>query len=147
MDILAAVGIIATVIGIIAGIVQVLEYLQKRRKKLDKTTEEKPSPPSPPVPQVPHNLPPRTDFIGRKAEKARVHKALRSRYPLTSIDGIGGIGKTVLALEVAHECLHASRGEGPTDGIVAFDGFIWTTAKDRDLTLNALLDAVARTLE
>jgi tetratricopeptide (TPR) repeat protein len=147
MDVLTIIGIAATVVGIIAGIVQVVQYVQERRKRLDTPAEEAPAVPTPVVAQIPHNLPPRTEFIGREAEKARVHEALRSRSYLVSIDGIGGIGKTVLALEVAHECLHASKGNAPTDGIATFEGFIWTTAKDRDLTLNALLDAIARTLD
>lgn len=147
MDILAIIGIIAAIIGIPAAVVQILDYLQKRRRKQDESGEE--DQPLPPLAasQIPHNLPPRSEFIGREREKARVHEALQSRSYLVSIDGIGGIGKTVLALEVAHECLRASKGEGPTDGIATFNGFIWTTAKDRDLTLNDLLDAVARTLE
>lgn len=100
-----------------------------------------------PQSQIPHNLPPRSDFVGRETEKARIHEAFKSRSYLISIDGIGGIGKTSLALEVAYECLQASRGEGPTDDIAIFDGFIWTTAKDRDLDLDDLLNDIARTLE
>lgn len=96
--------------------------------------------------QLPHNLPPRSDFVGREAEKKRVHEALQSRSYLISIDGIGGIGKTALALEVAYECLHASQGSSSANSVATFDGFIWTTAKDRDLALDDLLDAVARTL-
>ena len=147
MDVLAIFGILAAIVGIAAGIVQVVQYIQERRRKPDEPQEEVPTSPPPPVPQIPHNLRPRSEFIGREAEKARIHEALQSRSYLVSIDGIGGIGKTVLALEVAHECLRASRGEGSTDGIATFDGFIWTTARDRDLTMNALLDAVARTLD
>jgi hypothetical protein len=147
MDILAIIGILAAFVGIIAGTVQVVQYVQERRGKLDQLKPEAQILPTPSAPKIPHNLPPRSEFIGREAEKARVHEALRSRSYLVSIDGIGGVGKTVLALEVAHECFQASKGEGQTDGIATFDGFIWTTAKDRDLTLKALLDAVARTLE
>lgn len=58
---------------------------------------------------IPHNLPPRSEFIGREEAKALVHEALRSRSYLISIDGIGGIGKTSLALEVAYECLQVSQ--------------------------------------
>ncbi|MBN2258166.1 MAG: tetratricopeptide repeat protein [Anaerolineaceae bacterium] len=101
--------------------------------------------PTAPEKQIPHNLPPRSEFIGREEEKTRVHDALKSRSYLISIDGIGGIGKTSLALEIAYECLRTSKEES-TD-IVAFEGFIWTTAKDRDLTLNTLLDSIAFTLE
>jgi tetratricopeptide (TPR) repeat protein len=100
-----------------------------------------------PTPQIPHNLPPRSEFVGRGVEKTRIHEALRSRYFLIGIDGIGGIGKTSLALEVAYECLHASQGDDASEGIVTFDSFVWTTAKDRDLSLNALLDAIAQTLD
>jgi hypothetical protein len=146
MDIWAIVGAVGIVIGIIAGVVQVLDYLQKRREEPDAPQEDR-SPAAPPILQIPHDLPSRSDFIGREKEKARVHEALRSRSYLISIDGIGGIGKTSLALEVVHECLRISKGEGPTDEIATFDGFIWTTAKDRDLTLNALISAIARTLD
>jgi tetratricopeptide (TPR) repeat protein len=147
MDIWTIIVGAGIIVGIIAGIVQVLDYLQKRRKRPAEPKEEARTPSTPPVSQIPHNLPPRSEFIGREKEKARVHEALQSRSYLVSIDGIGGIGKTVLALEVAYECVYARKGESPTDGIATFDGFIWATAKDRDLTLNALLDAVARTLE
>jgi hypothetical protein len=141
------IGILAAVAGVIAAIVQVREYREKRREKPEGPDKEDQPLTPPGVPQILHNLPPRSEFIGRESEKARVHEALRSRSCLVSIDGIGGIGKTALALEVAHECLRASKREDPADGIAAFDGIIWTTAKDRDLTLNALLDTIARTLE
>jgi len=121
--------------------------LERKITMSGETEQERPTPVLLPVPQIPNNLPPRGEFIGRDAEKARVHEALRSRSYLVSIDGIGGIGKTSLALEVAHECLRASKGADSSGGIARFSGFIWTTAKDRDLTLNALLDAVARTLD
>ena len=140
------VGILAAVAGIVAAVFQVREYLEKRRERAGAPGRDaRPAPPAA-GPQVPHNLPPRREFVGREREKARVHEALRSRSYLVSIDGIGGIGKTVLALEVAHECLRASRGDDPAGDVATFDGFIWTTAKDRDLTLDGLLDAVARTL-
>lgn len=95
----------------------------------------------------PHNLPRRGEFVGREAYKAQVHTALRSRAYLISIEGIGGVGKTSLALEVAYECLHTSTGELLRDDVATFEGFIWVTAQGRDLTLNELLDAVARTLD
>jgi tetratricopeptide (TPR) repeat protein len=147
MDLWTIIGGLALIIGILAGIAQVLDYWQKQREKKREPAREETVAPSMPVPVIPNNLPPRGEFIGREKEKARVWEALSSRWPLTCIDGIGGIGKTALALEVAAECLRASKGESPTDGIPAFDGFIWTTAKDRELTLNDVLDAIARTLD
>jgi hypothetical protein len=95
-----------------------------------------------------NNLPACKDFVGRQAEKAQIHKALRprSRPRLVSITGIGGIGKTALALEVANECLQASRSRRRAK-VATFDGYIWTSAKDRDRTLNGILDTIARTLE
>ncbi|MBM3429237.1 MAG: NB-ARC domain-containing protein, partial [Bacteroidetes bacterium] len=54
---------------------------------------------------VPDNLPRYTDvFVGRKAEITRCMEALspEERGWGVAIDGIGGMGKTALALEVAH---------------------------------------------
>jgi hypothetical protein len=91
------------------------------------------------------NLLARTDFVGREKEKVRVLDALASRAAVVLIDGIGGIGKTALALDVAHLCLEASRGS--THGQVPyFASFVWASAKDRQLRLEDLLDTIARTL-
>jgi len=93
---------------------------------------------------LPHNLPPRNDFIGRESEKARVRAALHAHARLVAIVGIGGIGKTALALEVAHECVQA--GEAG-EAIPRFAGVIWIGARERNLTLNTVLDTIARTLD
>jgi len=100
--------------------------------------------------EIPSNLPARTNFIGREKEKNRVMEALKSRSYLICIDGIGGIGKTSLALEIANECLFASRNrenKSSEKSSLIFDGFIWTTAKDRELKLKDILDEIARVME
>lgn len=141
---------------IAAGIITLLSYLFVKR--LRKVTPQEKAPqellPEPPLPEIYSNLPSRTEFIGRKKEMERVKAALNSRYFLICIDGIGGIGKTSLALEVIHECLRFSKGEiafeeekQADSAIPKFDGFIWTSAKDRELRLNDILDAIARTLD
>jgi len=97
-----------------------------------------------------HNLPPRNEFIGRKKEKARGHESLLSLHPnIISIDGFGGIGKTALALELAYECLNLSKRKMSEElgDFAIFEGFIWTTAKDHELTLDNILDEIAQTLD
>ncbi len=136
---------------IVAAIVAFIGYLYTRwRKTITKPVESETGPPSlskPPVPKIPHNLPQPGEFIGREREKAELREALASRSYLVCIDGIGGIGKTALALEAAHECLRVSNGEIPADGVPVFDAFVWTTAKDRELVLSDILDSIARTLD
>ena len=107
------------------------------RKQLDKTTS-----------RTLHNLPHRSDFVGREHEKKQVHNALQSRSHLIMIDGIGGIGKTSLALEVLHECLNARQGDtsGGTNPLL-FEAIIWASARDHAISLNDVLDIAARTLE
>jgi len=91
----------------------------------------------PSIPAIPQNLPPRGEFIGREKEMEQVRQALVSRSYLVVIEGIGGIGKTALALEVAHELWEKG----------LYEVVIWTTASDRALDLNDILDTFARTID
>ncbi len=57
----------------------------------------------PPAPELSPHLPSQTtSFVGRKSELAQVAELLTSGSRLLTLTGIGGIGKTRLALEVAH---------------------------------------------
>ncbi|MCG3118696.1 MAG: hypothetical protein ALAOOOJD_00950 [bacterium] len=149
--------IAATVAGIL-GFLYILIIGQKsipewfRERKTEQNGKKAPSQPvasiSLPSRVIQHNLPHRGDFIGREKEKKQVHEALHSRSFIITIDGIGGIGKTSLALEVLHECLAASQNSQPVaNGAQPFDAFIWTSAKDRELSINDVLDVIAHTLD
>lgn len=96
-------------------------------------------------------LPRRVSFFGREKEIARALEALspEDRGWGVMIDGIGGIGKTALAVEVAYLCLEQAR----------FDAFFFTTAKltrlapggeqrteDAAITLDAMLNKIARAM-
>lgn len=165
---LLIIGVISAIIGIFAGIVQVIDFLQKRNKKKNARNDSKSSlEPSDALDDtfpeksfqtdardisqpfgVLHNLPPRNEFVGRKDEIDKLHETLLSRPHLISIDGIGGIGKTSLALEIAHECLVASKNQINKfpKRIASFKGFVWVTTKGGDLLLDSVLDEIAYTL-
>jgi LuxR family glucitol operon transcriptional activator len=87
-----------------------------------------------------HNLPQPdySRFIGREKEIKQVMDILRpyphSQYPIVTIDGIGGIGKSALALEVANRFLH---NVGIPEG-ENFDAIIWTSAKMYVLTSDGI---------
>lgn len=85
--------------------------------------------------KVRHNLPqPGYErFVGRKTELQKIRKLLapKTRHFVFSIDGIGGIGKSALALEVADSYLRYYERLPEEE---RFDVIVWTTAKQTLLT-------------
>ena len=92
-----------------------------------------------------HNLPTpdwdETGFLGRRALLKKVKRALRSAYPVISIVGEGGLGKTSLALRVAYDVLESEAN--------TFDAIVWTSAKTTKLTTSEVQhveDAISTSL-
>lgn len=89
-----------------------------------------------------HNLPkqPYNQFIGRQTEVARLLKLLAPHHAasLICITGLGGVGKTSLAIACARRCLHASCAPEAPANIPVFDMIIFTTAKQQHLTYSGL---------
>lgn len=100
--------------------------------------------------KVYHNLPQPTysAFVGMKSELAIIRRLLgpSSRHFLVTVDGVGGVGKSALALEVAYryvrQCDRLPEEE-------RFDAIVWTSAKTSLLTANGIIarPQAARTLE
>lgn len=93
------------------------------------------------VPKIPDNLPRRTSFFGRDKEMDVVLRALSpaDRTWGVLVDGIGGIGKTALAVEAAYRCKEKG----------LFKAFIFVSAKQNLLAPGSIreLTPVARTLD
>ncbi|MDE0531973.1 MAG: NB-ARC domain-containing protein [Albidovulum sp.] len=77
-----------------------------------------------------HNLPipdfDDTGFVGRKGTLTKVNDAISGPFPVISLVGPGGVGKTALALKVAYELLANQKLE--------FDAIVWVSAKANTLT-------------
>lgn len=67
-----------------------------------------------------------TGFLGRREQVDELKKAIRGPFPVVTVLGVGGAGKSALALQVAYDILN-SEGCG-------FDAIIWTSAKTSRLT-------------
>jgi tetratricopeptide (TPR) repeat protein len=93
------------------------------------------------APKIPNNLPRRAAFFGRAKEMDVVMRALSpaDRTWGVLVDGIGGIGKTALAIEATHR----AQDEG------AFDAFVFVTAKQNILAPSGIREQTpaARTLD
>jgi LuxR family glucitol operon transcriptional activator len=106
--------------------------------------------PIPSIPKVYENLPQRGygTFVGRRRERAKIRELLSpdSRHFLVTIDGIGGVGKSALALEVAHHYLSEYDCLPPEE---RFEAIIWTSAKSAVLTADGIAPRrqIARTLD
>ncbi|HKS70511.1 MAG TPA: NB-ARC domain-containing protein [Ktedonobacterales bacterium] len=99
------------------------------------------------APHADHNLPPlHGEFIGRQMELARVLEGLASPWPVVTIEGLGGSGKTTLAIAAARRAL-----AGPDAALERpFQAVAWTSARDRlekKLWLGEVLNTVARVLD
>jgi len=102
--------------------------------------------------EICHNLPQPdySRFVGRQQELAQVHRILRpyphSQEHLVTIDGVGGIGKSALALEVAHRY---RRDYERLPAGERFEAIIWASARAAVLTANGIASRpqVTRTLE
>ncbi len=90
---------------------------------------------------------PRVDceFIGRITEKNKILDLLstNSRHFLISITGVGGVGKSALALEVACRCFKESQKDEQTRHDLIFDIFIWTSAKRKSLIGNKVQNVLS----
>ena len=76
------------------------------------------------------NLPRRPFFVGRENELNAVFQSLQpdSRTFIIGIEGIGGVGKSALALEVSYRCIEND----------LFESVIWISAKESILTLHGI---------
>ena len=96
--------------------------------------------------QIAHNLPTpdfdETGFVGREDFVDRTINAILGPYPVISVIGEGGIGKSALALKVAYELL--DREDCP------FDLIIWSSSKTHALTgaeIREIADSIATSLD
>jgi LuxR family glucitol operon transcriptional activator len=81
-----------------------------------------------------HNLPvpdfDETGFFGRHEQLRRIKRAIKGAYPVVSVLGDGGIGKTSIALKAAYDLLE--------DPAQPFEAIVWVTAKATILTSNEI---------
>lgn len=77
-----------------------------------------------------HNLPTpewdETGFLGRRDLVKKVKRSLKSAYPVVSIVGEGGLGKSAVALRVAYDVIDSEEDD--------YDAVVWTSAKTTRLT-------------
>lgn len=85
-------------------------------------------------PSITHNLPRRQHrkLIGREKELEDLKNFLspRHRVGVVCISGGGGVGKTALALEIAHHYYEENPNLPPDE---RFDAIVWVTAKNLEL--------------
>lgn len=71
-----------------------------------------------------------TGFLGRKEDVKAIKELCLGPFPVVTIMGDGGIGKSALALKVAYDLLD--------DASCPFEAIVWTSCKTAQLTANGM---------
>ena len=89
---------------------------------------------------VANNLPTKVEpFVNRERELAEVsHALLDPDIPIVTVTGMAGVGKTALALEVAHRLLEQGQFPG---------GICWLDCPGKDNSLDAIMRTIQRTFD
>ena len=99
-----------------------------------------------------HNLPHQSQIlIGRELEKQKLQDWLLSEQvePRLCIEGIGGVGKTHLMLNIAYQCLQATQTSPTEDSGKSldrslFDAIVFVSAQSKHCTTHGLLPCLQR---
>lgn len=120
--------------------------LDNLQKLLIEYSEQSKTPITPEISQaltlkIPNNLPRRQAFFGRANEMSKVMRAISptDRTWGVLVDGIGGIGKSAIAIEAAHRL----------QGADLFEAFVFVTAKQNILEPSGIkkINPTAQTLD
>mgnify|MGYP001791370546 FL=1 len=99
-----------------------------------------------------HNLPSRdyTKLVGREVEARKIIELLSAEWtiPCISIEGIGGSGKTTLALDIAYRCLKSSNDvyleRQSESNVPCFELIVFTSAKSQFFTSRGTIPRLRR---
>lgn len=94
-----------------------------------------------------NNLPPRPkNFVGREVDLEKVLFALQSRFPVVTILGQSGVGKTSLAIQAGNACTVDANKSAQASQM--FDYVVWVSGREKpkgESWLSEVLDMVATT--